>query len=114
MKKGVLISAIITIVAYAIGIVVFASMAALLLWAIKEDPSKFTPKEVETAKYVAAVYFALTGVMVTGIVFSSVLLAKNRSPMSKGTGIALGIVSIVFGAEVPGIFFIIDSAMHRE
>ena len=114
MKKGVLISAIVTIAVYAVMLIIFSALAALLLVAVKEQPSKFTPAEIQTAYQLAAVYFVFTGFFATGIVFSIVMLAKNRAPMSKGTGIALGVVSIVFGAEVPGIFFIIDSAMHRE
>ena len=53
-------------------------------------------------------------IYVVAAVLSFVTILKRNSNMSKKAGIALGVVSIVFGATVPGILFIVDSAKTRQ
>jgi hypothetical protein len=45
--------------------------------------------------------------------YSFVLVGLRNKQTGKGAGIALGIVGIVLGAELPGIFTIIDAAKNR-
>lgn len=64
---------------------------------------------------VAVVLLVLGGYLVVGGIFSIVLTANaHNEKLGKGAGIALGIVSFVFGAELPAVFFVIDSAITRK
>ena len=52
--------------------------------------------------------------LLVGACLSCLTAIKRNSNMSKKQGITLGVFSIIFGAEVPGILFIIDSAKTRQ
>ena len=61
------------------------------------------------------VLLVVGGYLVAGGVLSIVLTAQAKNEkLGKGAGIALGIVSFVFGAELPAVFFVIDSAISRK
>lgn len=51
---------------------------------------------------------------VLSIVLTLILIFKRNSNMSKGAGIALGVISAIFGSLVPGILFAVDSAQSRQ
>ena len=114
MKKGVLISGIITIVAYSILTLVFSivGIAQLVGNSMAEGDPGAIPADEVTA--VATVFLAIAGTCLLGLIFAAILMGKRNSNMGKGGGIALGIVGIVMGAVVPGIFFVIDSAKTRS
>lgn len=54
------------------------------------------------------------GYYVLSIVLTLILIFKRNSNMSKGAGIALGVISAIFGSLVPGILFAVDSAQSRQ
>ena len=54
------------------------------------------------------------GYFVLSIVLTLILIFKRNSNMSKGAGIALGVISAIFGSLVPGILFAVDSAQSRQ
>ena len=80
------------------------------------DLMKITGENIELDPNIAlGVANILVGVwLLAGAVFSLVDVLKRNSNMGKGAGIALGVVSLVFAAELPGVLFIIDSAKNRE
>ena len=114
MKKGVLISGIITIISYAIVAFVFLIVGIINI-ATKgmadSDPGAIPAPELAT---VAALFLAIAGYFLVSIIFSGIMIGKRNSSMGKGAGIALGVFGIIFGAIVPGIFFIADSAQTRQ
>lgn len=114
MKKGVLISGIITIISYAIVALVFliAGIINIAAKGMAEGDSGAIP--APELAIVATVFLAIAGYFVVSIVFSGVMIGKRNSSMGKGAGIALGVFGIIFGAVVPGIFFIADSAQTRK
>ena len=123
MKKGVLVSGIIWIIMSAIALLIFVIMAGVSYFGLSDsqvlaDSARAAGTTVEAAKEaltLTATMFTCAAIeMVLTIVFSIVLIAKRNSNMGKGAGIALGIVSIVFGSVLPGIFFIVDSAKTRS
>lgn len=57
---------------------------------------------------------ALGGYYVLSIVLTLILIFKRNSNMSKSAGIALGVISAIFGSLVPGILFAVDSAQSRQ
>lgn len=114
MKKGVLISGIITIVIYGIMAMIFGIVGGVQLAAkgmAEVDPGTIPAEELAI---VATVFLAIAGYFVVSIVFSGIMIGKRNSSMGKGAGIALGVFGIIFGAVVPGIFFIADSAQTRK
>lgn len=114
MKKGVLISGIITIISYAIVALVFFIVGIINIAAkgmAEGDPGAIPAPELAA---VAAVFLAIAGYFLVGIVFSGIMIGKRNSPMGKGAGIVLGVFGIIFSAVVPGIFFIVDSAQTRQ
>ena len=114
MKKGVLISGIITMIAYGITALVFLIVGIVGIAA--KGMADADPGAIPTEEAIAAsiVFLVFAGFFILSVVFSGVLIGKRNSEMGKGAGIALGVVGIVFGAVVPGIFFIIDSATTRS
>ena len=113
MKKGILISGIITIVTYSIVALVFLSVAVINLVAkdmAETDPGAIPPEELGVA---IAAFFVVAGCFALGVVFAGILIGKRNSGMGKGAGITLGVFGIIFGAIVPAIFFLVDSAQSR-
>ena len=113
MKKGILISGIITIVIYSIMTLIFGIVGAVQLATkgmAEVDPGAIPTEELGI---VAAVFLVLAGYFLIGLIFSAVMIGKRNSTMGKGAGIALGVFGIIVGALVPGIFFIVDSASTR-
>lgn len=114
MKKGVLISGIITIALYSILASVFAIVGIINI-AIKvmadSDPGSIPAEELAI---VSTVFLILAGYFLFGIIFAGIMIGKRTSAMGKGAGVALGIFGVIFGAIVPGIFFIADSAKTRS
>ena len=114
MKKGVLISGIITIALYSILALVF-TIVGIVNIATKgmadSDPGSIPAEELAI---VATVFLILAGYFLFGIIFAGIMISKRTSAMGKGAGVALGIFGVIFGAIVPGIFFIADSAKTRS
>ena len=125
MKKAILISGIIWAVASIVLAIVFVSMGGLSLTAMGTQEGQKVINDfaaqnnvtVEAAK--AALTVSATALVVAGIwlfvaaAYSFVLVGLRNKQTGKGAGIALGIVGIVLGAELPGIFTIIDAAKNR-
>lgn len=114
MKKGVLISGIITIISYGIVALVFLIVGLINIAAkgmADADPGAIPAEELTV---VAIVFLAIAGYFLLSIIFSGIMIGKRNSNMSKGAGVTLGIFGILFGALVPGIFFICDSAQTRS
>ena len=57
---------------------------------------------------------ALGVCLIVAAILDIVLLIKRNSSMGKGAGIALGVFGIIFGAALPGIFFIADLVQTRK
>ena len=118
MKKAILITGIIWGILCIIG-----ALIMLPLGAVATTP-EFVQELVKTgqvteaeAKAVAlataGVLFGIGGWLLVGGIFSFVLAGIRNKGFSKGAGIALGIIGIVVGAELPAIFMIVDSAVNR-
>ena len=109
MKKAILITGIITAIVEGLGglfEVIFGIM-------------EFTPTTINGVTYAADVPMGVANLLVgiwllAAVVFAIVDIKKRNSDMPKGKGIALGVVSAIFGAVVPGILTIVDSAMNRQ
>lgn len=113
MKKGVLISGIITIASYSIIALVFLIVGIINIAAkgmADADPGAIPAEELTV---VAIVFLSIAGYFLLSIILSGVMIGTRNSGMGKGAGIALGIFGILFGAVVPGIFFLVDSAQTR-
>ena len=52
--------------------------------------------------------------LLVGACLSCLTVLKRNSDMSRKNGIVLGVFCIIFGAEVPGIRTIVDSAKNRQ
>ncbi|MBO5529699.1 MAG: hypothetical protein J6A47_10385, partial [Bacilli bacterium] len=76
---------------------------------------QLTRQEIEALVNVAVtIYGVVAFYAIVAAIYSFVLVGLGRNTtMGKGGGIALGVVGIVLGATLPGIFFIIDSAKTR-
>lgn len=125
MKKGILVSGIIWAILCIIGALVCGILGAVYAFALQAANSDIIAQAaqqsnvtIEEAKAIISVASTLMFVaaceMVAGFVFSIILMAKRNSAMSKGPGIALGVVGAVLGATLPGILFIVDSAKNRK
>ena len=114
MKKGILISGIITIVIYSIMTIVFL-IVGIINFVTKgmadSDPGAIPAEELTV---VAIVFLAIAGYFLLSVIFSGIMIGKRNSGMGKGAGVALGVFGILFGAILPGIFFIADSAKTRS
>lgn len=125
MKKAILISGIIWAVISIVLAIVFVSMGGLSLSAMEtaegqqviQDFATQNKVTVEAAK--AALTVSATALVVAGIwlfvaaAYSFVLVGLRNKTTGKAGGIALGVVGIVLGAELPGILTLIDSAKNR-
>jgi hypothetical protein len=76
---------------------------------------QLTRQEIEALVNIAVtIYGVVAFYAIVAAIYSFVLVGLGRNTtMGKGGGIALGVVGIVLGATLPGIFFIIDSAKTR-
>ena len=114
MKKAVLISGIVTIASYAVVALVFL-IVGLINITVKgmadTDPGAIPAPELAI---VSIVFLSVAGYFILSIIFSAIMIGKRNSNMSKGAGIVLGVLGIIFGALLPGIFFIVDSAESRS
>lgn len=114
MKKGILISGIITIVVYSIMALIFGIVGGVQLATkgmAEADPGAIPAEELGI---VATVFLVLAGYFLIGLIFSAIMIGKRNSDMSKGAGITLGVFGIIVGALVPSIFFLVDSASTRS
>ena len=118
MKKAILISGIIWGVLAVITGIIFLAVSPVfgskevIDEVIKNNPD-ITREAAEAAAAVLVTTFAVIGgELLAGGVFSFVL-AGVRNKGGKGAGIALGIVGIVLGAILPGIFTLIDAIKNR-
>lgn len=118
MKKAILISGIIWGVVCIILALIFIPIgaAATRPEVIQElINGGMTPEKANAAAQATQYLMITAGIwLLVAAVFSFVLLGVRNRNFGKGAGIALGIIGIVFGAELPGIFFIIDSARSRQ
>ena len=109
MKKAILITGIITAIVEGLGglfEVIFGIM-------------EFTPTTINDVTYAADVPMGVANLLVgiwllAAVVFAIIDIIKRNADMPKGKGIALGVVSAIFGAVVPGVLTIVDSAMNRQ
>ena len=75
---------------------------------------KYTEQEVIQAAQVLQVFFISFGItLLIGAVFSFLFVGLRNAKFGKGVGITLGVFGIVFGATLPAVFFIVDSARTR-
>ncbi len=126
MKKAVRISAIVYIPLLIIAILGFitACFVCFAVAANAEAVAKESTDPQMTADAIRASFSAtgtvclITAIMfVPGLVFDIVLLKKASNPNnvdSKGTWIAFGVLSILFGASVTGILSIITGATLKQ
>ena len=114
MKKGILISGIVTIAVYAMCALIFMIVGITTLAGAAMAAADSGASTEEEVVIVAAVFISLTVYFVIAAIFAGVLIGKRNSDMGKGAGITLGVFGIVFGALVPGIFFIADSTQSRK
>lgn len=109
MKKAILITGIITAIVEGIGglfEVIFGIM-------------ELTPTTINGTTYAADIPMGVANIIVgvwllAAVVFAIIDIIKRNADMPKGKGIALGVVSVIFGAFVPGVLTIVDSAMNRQ
>ena len=118
MKKAILISGIIWGILLALtAIILFAVGANATNPEVVQEIANMqhiTVAEAEKLAKDAQLVLIVSGaVLSVATVFSFVLVGLRNSTMHKGLGITFGIIGIVIGAQLPGIFFIIDSARNR-
>jgi|GEM_PF-903583 len=120
MKKAILISGIIwgILLALAATVILFFALGTAMTSSSVvhqfADTQHVTVAEAEKLLKDAQLVLIVTGaILVVATIFSFVLAGLRNSTMPKGLGITFGIIGIVLGAELPGIFFIIDSARSR-
>ncbi|MCR5348583.1 MAG: hypothetical protein K6E59_03130 [Bacilli bacterium] len=118
MKKGILISGIIWGVSSVIGflLLLIFGLAATSPEAIKAlVDSGYTQADAEAGALVTAVTMIVWAVyLLIAAAFSFVLVGVRNRGFGKGAGITLGVFAVIFGSTLPGIFFIVDSAMNRK
>ena len=113
MKKAILIVGIIWIIlslAAAITEITYGIGQMVQLTANVSDTSVVWKPDyvLGTANVIIGGYYVIS------IILTLVLIIKRNSTMSKGAGIALGIIAAIFGSLIPGILFAVDSASTRE
>ena len=118
MKKAILISGIIWGILLALIAVLLFALAAnatnpQIVQEIANTQHVTVAEAEKLAKDAQLVLIVAGAVWVVATIFSFVLVGLRNSTMPKGLGITFGIIGIVLGATLPGIFFIIDSARSR-
>lgn len=118
MKKAILITGIIWGILCVIGALIMLPLGAAATTPefVQElmKAGQVTEAEAKAVALVTAeILFSIGAWLLVGGVFSFVLAGIRNKGFSKGAGIALGIIGIVVGAELPGIFMIVDSAVNR-
>ena len=114
MKKGIVISGIITIVGYSITALVLAIIGIVDIVSANIDAIEEGAMELPELLIAGIVLVSIAGYFLLGMIMSIVLIAKRNSNMGKGAGIALGVIGIALSAVVPGILFLVDSAKNRN
>ena len=109
MKKAILI----------VGIVWIVLSLAIAITEITYGIGVLQVLKSESVEWEANVVLGAANIIVgsvygIAIIFTLVLILLRNSNMSKGAGIALGVVAAIFGSLVPGILFIVDSATNRK
>ena len=118
MSKAVRITGIIWIILCAILTIVFGIISIVGYGAVDQAAqeiakadSSINLEQAKAAALLAVIYLDIVaGYFFLGLVFSIIFVALARKEIRKGAGIALGIIGFIFGAELPGIFFIVHSA----
>ena len=117
MKKAIQITGIIWAIVCGISAIIFFAGGSLFAAAFAELMKQQGGVPEEEIKIAAAamlaVYMVLGVYMLVAAIYSIVLVAVKNKQMSKGAGIAMAVVGIVLGAELPGVFFLIDSIKNR-
>lgn len=113
MKKAIMVTGILTIVAYSITCLILAIVGGINLAASSMAEADSGAIDVPELKILVIVCFALAGYFLLGFLFAIVLIAKRHSRMEKGAGIVLGLFGFLFGAFLPGLLFMIDSGKNR-
>lgn len=121
MKKAIKIVSTVFIPLIALEMLLFLILGISFL-TIGSDPSGYgeiglTPEE-------AAIVFTTYGTtlivmiffLIPGLVFDIILLKKASSPLesSKASWITMGVLALVFGANVPGILSIVYGAIKKD
>ena len=109
MKKAILITGIITAIVEGLG----------GLFEVIYGITLFSPTTVGDVTFAADIPLGVANLIVgiwllAAVVFAIVDIKQRNSDMPKGKGICLGVVSAIFGAVVPGVLTIVDSAMNRQ
>lgn len=109
MKNAIKIAGIVTIIIWGLSGIFEVIYGAL----------EFNDLKIGDMTYFANIPLAIGNVvlgvwLLSGVAFSIVDIVKRNSEMSKTKGIILGVVSVVLGAIVPGILFVIDSVKTRK
>ena len=123
MRKGIKVTGIIWGILCILGVILCAIMCGIFVMGLASadviakmaSENKVTVEEMQAVLYVyTAIWSVLACECLAGSILSFVMVGKRESNMSKGKGITLGVFGIIFGATLPGIFFIIDSAKTRQ
>ena len=124
MQKGVRLSSIIFIPLLVIAMLVTLIVSIVFFVASAAPDEVFIEAGASTAEEIAAARGLAAGtagsalvwvfILIAGLVIDIILLAKSKAPYGRATMIVLGVFGIIFGAVVPGIFFIADSAQTRQ
>lgn len=113
MKKGILISGIITAVLYGLGAIA-EIIVALMAWSSQSTTEGGATFDVDPNIALGAANLVVGIFLLIAAIFAIICVVKRNSQMSKGHGITLGVFATIFGAYVPGIIFIVDSSKTRE
>lgn len=109
MKKAILIVGIIWTV------LCFSGAIAEIITAIGQFVNLQGPEVTWQADPERGTINLILGIyLIVGGILSLVMINKRNSEMTKGAGITLGVFGIIFGADVPGVLFIVDSAINRK
>ena len=116
MKKGILIGGICwTVICVMCAAMFFVFAFVLVPFLAQAIANEGAPKEQVAffGAYMLSVFVMVGIILLIAAVYSIVLVCLREKKLSKGAGIALGAVGIALGAELPGIFFLIDSIKNR-
>ena len=121
MKNAIKIVSIIYIPLIALEMLLFLILGIAFL-GIASDPGAYGDLglSAEEASIVFSTYgitlIVMTLVLIPGLVFDIILLKKSTSPLesSKSSWITMGVLGVVFGANIPGILSIIYGAIKKD